>query len=163
VADRQPEITSGSPDFAVLVVGASAAAVRRLQSAAREAGLADMRPPYGYVIRALAAEELTLTGLAERLGISKQAAAKLVDEMEAGGYVRRAGDRLDRRRKRLLLAERGQEMLARALAASGQMEAELREELGDEAVDTARSVLLHFIARHGDLDHARARRVRPAW
>jgi DNA-binding MarR family transcriptional regulator len=54
-----------------------------------QAGYADVRPSFGFVIRALGAASLTLTQLAERLGGTTQAAIKVVDEMEARGFVER--------------------------------------------------------------------------
>ena len=52
-------------------------------------GFAELRPAFGVVFRALRDEPLTLTTLANRLGVSKQAASKVVDEMVAKRLVRR--------------------------------------------------------------------------
>lgn len=151
------------PDWAILVVGAHWAVVDRLQQTMRAAGHDEMRPSYGFVIRALAAGGLRLTELAERLGVTKQAALKVVDEMEGHGLVERTPAPGDRRAKLLRLTERGEAVRRRAFAASERMEAELRDDLGDEAVDAARAVLLRFIERHGGLEDALDRRARPVW
>lgn len=163
MTDRQARLTDIRPDLTVLMVGAVAGLVRRLQVSVHEAGLVEARPQYGYVVRALAAQEMTLTELAELLGVTKQAAAKLVDEMVAGGYVRRAGDEGDRRRKRLLLDERGRRLVASGHAFSERVEAELRRDLGPEVVEAVRTVCLHLMEQQGELDNARAERVRPVW
>jgi DNA-binding MarR family transcriptional regulator len=152
-----------APDFAILIVGADRCVVDRLQATMQAAGHAEMRPPYGFVIRALAAGGLRLTELAERLDVTKQAALKVVDEMEAHGLVERTPAPGDRRAKVLRLTSRGEAVRRRALAASERMEAELREDLGDEAVDAARRVLLRFVERHGRLEDALDRRARPVW
>src|SRR4051812_49547275 len=86
-----------TPDWAILVVGADRCVVDRLQDTMRTGGHEEMRPPYGFVIRALAAGGLRLTELAQRLGVTKQAAIKVVDEMEARGLVARAPAPGDRR------------------------------------------------------------------
>jgi DNA-binding MarR family transcriptional regulator len=151
------------PDFAILVVGADRCVVDRLQTTLRAAGHTEMRSTYGFVIRALAGGGLRLTELAERLDVTKQAALKVVDEMEARGLVERMPAPGDRRAKLLRLTARGQQVRERALAASERMEAELREDLGDADVDAARRVLLRFIERHGALEDALARRARPVW
>jgi DNA-binding MarR family transcriptional regulator len=151
------------PDWAILVVGADRCVVDRLQATMQAAGHREMRPPYGFVIRALAAGGLRLTELAERLGVTKQAALKVVDEMEAHGLVERTPAPDDRRAKVLRLTARGEAVRRRALEASERMEAELREDLGDKAVDAARRVLLRFVARHGRLEDALDRRARPVW
>jgi DNA-binding MarR family transcriptional regulator len=150
-------------DWAILVVGADRCVVDRLQQTMRAAGHDEMRPPYGFVIRALAAGGLRLTELAERLGVTKQAALKVVDEMEAHGLVERTPAPGDRRAKVLRLTARGEAVRRRALEASERMEAELREDLGDADVDAARRVLLRFVERHGRLEDALDRRARPVW
>jgi DNA-binding MarR family transcriptional regulator len=162
---REPEgrAAEGPPDFAILVVGADRCVVDRLQATLHAAGHEEMRSPYGFVIRALAAGGLRLTALAERLGVTKQAALKVVDEMEARALVARAPAPGDRRAKLIQLTPRGQAVRRKALAASEQMEAELRADLGDADVDAARRVLLRFIERHGRLDDALDRRARPVW
>jgi hypothetical protein len=50
--------------------------------------------------------------------------------------------------------------MARAREASAQMEAELRERFGDEAVSQLRAVLSDFVARHGGADELAANRAR---
>ena len=70
------------PDFAILVVGATREVADRLNAAVRQAGIDDMRAPFGFVIRALAEAPLELTALADRLGVTKQAAGQMVDELK---------------------------------------------------------------------------------
>jgi DNA-binding MarR family transcriptional regulator len=159
VADRKPKGTiSQAPDFALLVVGASRPVAERLNVAVAAAGIDDMRAPYGFVIRALARAPLGLTELAEYLGVTKQAAIKVVDEMEARGFLIREPHPQDRRAKVLVLTEQGQRVRQAALAESRRMEDELRAELGDADVDAFRRVLVRFADRHGDASGAR-----PMW
>ena len=108
------------------MVAATRAVADRLQEAMRVAGYPEMRPPFGFVIRALAEAGLTLTELAERLGVTKQAAIKVVDEMEANGFVERRPAPGDRRSKILALTERGRDVRRAALATSHRIEDELR-------------------------------------
>jgi DNA-binding MarR family transcriptional regulator len=159
VADRKPKGTiSQEPDFALLVVGASRPVAERLNAAVAAAGIDDMRTPYGFVIRALAREPLGLTELSDYLGVTKQAAIKVVDEMEARGFLVREPHPLDRRAKVLVLTAKGLRVREAALAESGRMEAELRDSLGDLDVDAMRRVLIRFADRHGDASGAR-----PVW
>jgi DNA-binding MarR family transcriptional regulator len=153
----------GKPDLAVLLVGANRFVTERLAAAVVGAGIDGMRTPYGFVIRALDAEPLTLTGLADRLAVTKQAAIKVVDEMERAGFLRRAAHPHDRRAKVLVLTDRGREVRRAARAESERMEAELREDVGDADVDALRRALLAFAQRHGGLDDALAARARPVW
>jgi DNA-binding MarR family transcriptional regulator len=150
-------------DLAILVVGAARVVADRLGDAVARAGIDDMRAPYGYVIRALADGDRTLTELAGLLGVSKQAAIKVVDEMEARGFLTRTTSRGDRRVKLLQLTTKGRKVRRAALAASRKMERELRAELGDAAVDDLRVALEQLLARHDVLADARAGRSRAVW
>jgi DNA-binding MarR family transcriptional regulator len=152
LADSTPLGTS--PDFAVLVVGATRLVADRLDAAVRAAGIEDMRAPFGFVVRALAEAPLELTALAERLAVTKQAAIKVVDEMEARGFLTREPHPADRRAKHLTLTGKGFAVRAAALAESNRMEAELRAALGDADVDALRRVLAEFGV---------GARARPVW
>src|SRR5262245_21257206 len=118
-------------DLAILVVGAARVVADRLGAAVERAGVTDMRAPFGYVIRALGAQDRTLTEVAALLAVTKQSAIKVVDEMERRGFLTRAPHPTDRRVKVLRLTEKGRVVRRAALAASREMERELRRELGD--------------------------------
>jgi DNA-binding MarR family transcriptional regulator len=151
------------PDLAILVVGAARVVADRLNEAVEDAGIDDMRTPFGFVIRALADRDRTLTEVADLLGVSKQAAIKVVDEMEARGFLERHPDRDDRRVKVLRLTDKGRKVRGTALTASRAMERELREQLGDAEVDGLRHGLDALLARHGALEDAHAGRSRALW
>ena len=152
-----------SSDLAIVLTGASRVVADRLGAAVRAAGIEDMRSSFGFVIRALAERDRTLTELAATLDVSKQAAIKVVDEMEARGFLVREPDPGDRRRKLLTLTDKGQAVRAAALAASREMERELRAELGEADVDAMRRSLLALLARHGADTDAAAGRSRALW
>ena len=151
------------PDFAILIVGAARVVADRLNGAVERAGVADMRTAFGYVIRVLAAGDCTLTELAEMLGVSKQAAIKVVDEMEARRFLGRHPHPEDRRVKVLRLTDKGIKVRRAALAASRTMERELRQQLGDSAVDGLRHTLDELLAGDSALADARAGRSRALW
>jgi DNA-binding MarR family transcriptional regulator len=149
-----------NPDLAIIVVAANRCLNDRLIAAVRETGARDARPAFGFVIRAVDAEEPTVTRLAELLGVSRQAASKLADEMVQRGYLLRAADPDDRRRTRLRLSAKGRRVRERAAAESATIEAELRAAVGDRAVDGLRRSLLAFVEGEGALDEVRALRSR---
>jgi DNA-binding MarR family transcriptional regulator len=148
------------PDLAILLVAATRCLSDRLVAAVRQTGARDARPAFGFVIRAVDAEEPTVTRLAELLGVSRQAASKLADDMVQRGYLLRAADSADRRRTRLRLSAKGRRVRRRAAAESATIEAELRAAAGDRAVDGLRRSLLAFVEREGALDEVRALRSR---
>jgi DNA-binding MarR family transcriptional regulator len=150
------------PDLAIILVAANRCLNDRLVGAVRETGARDIRPAFGFVIRAVAAEEPTVGRLAELLGVTRQAASKLADEMVGRGYLLRAPDPADRRRTRLRLSAKGRRVRERATAESAAIEAELRAAVGDRAVDGLRRALLAFVEHEGALDEVRALRSRVA-
>ena len=148
------------PDFAILLTAANRCIADRLIDAVATVGGDRMRPSFGFVLRAVAAEEPTVSELAELLGVTKQATSRLVDDMVTLGFLQRADLPGDRRQKRLHLSPTGQRIRARALAESQSMEDELRQRFGDSDVDTMRKVLTDFVERHGGADELAARRAR---
>src|SRR3954466_11952377 len=159
------------PDLAILLVAANRCLDDRLVAAARETGARDMCPAFGFVIRAAAADEPTVRApaapggqpggrLSERVGVSRQAASKVSDEMVRRGYLLRAPDPADRRRTRLRLSAKGRRVRERAAAESEAIEAELRDTAGERAVAGLRRALLAFVEREGALEEVRALRSR---
>jgi DNA-binding MarR family transcriptional regulator len=146
------------PDLAILLVAAHRVLTDRLLSAMDAAGL-EMRPTWGYVIRALHDRPLPLARLAELLDVTKQAAQQTVDDMQAAGLVTREDDPADGRRKLLALTAEGRRVRATALGVSAQLE----REIGAGAAPALRAALLGMIERHGDLEHVAARRSRALW
>ena len=162
---EEPRIGEGDegPDFAILIAGAYRCLADALVAGLAAAGFPEVRPQDGYIFRALAHESLNSAELARRLGVSKQATLKIVDDLEARGFVSRQPGDADRREKILRLTDRGQAARATALRLSRAMEAELAAELGAEQVASTHRVLASFIRRHGELDAFLARRARPVW
>lgn len=155
--------TVSEPDFAILVTAAARRVADRLIEAMARAGHDEVRSNHGFVIRALAESDLTLTELAARLDVTKQAAQKVVDDMERRHLVERQASATDRRAKTIRLTPLGLAVRKTALAESRRMERELRDELGPDAVGAARRVLELFVAQGGGIDEARAGRARPIW
>ncbi len=149
-------------DLAILIAAAWRAITDELQAGV----VADepvMRPAYGFVIRAVASEEPTISRLGELLGTTKQAASLLADEVEAAGFIERYTPADDRRRRRLRLTARGRAVRERAIATSARVEAELAAAVGEDALTGCRETLVALVARTGALDDVFARRARPVW
>jgi DNA-binding MarR family transcriptional regulator len=77
-------------------------------------GHPDVRPAYGFAMQAIGIEGATASEIGRRLGVSKQAAGKTVDRLAALGYVERADDQADGRRKLIRLTPRGVDSLRQA-------------------------------------------------
>src|SRR4051812_22296449 len=140
---RRKSSRPDEPDTVILLAAANRVMTDRLLAAMAAAGL-EMRPAWGYVIRALHDEPLPLARLAELLAVTKQAAQQTVDDMQAAGLVERQDDPDDRRRKRLALTDTGRSVRTTALAVSARLE----REIGAAGTRALRAALLGMIERH---------------
>jgi DNA-binding MarR family transcriptional regulator len=95
-----------------------------------EAGYGELRPVHGLAFQALRPAGATGSELAQRLGVTKQAAGQLVDELERRGYVRREPHPAGGRRKLVVLTEAAHRHLAVAGGVLHGLEAELARRLG---------------------------------
>ena len=68
-------------------------------------------PVHEFALRAVDDGATTASELARRLAVSKQAAAKTIAALEGFGYVERAADPGDARRKTILVTPRGHELM----------------------------------------------------
>lgn len=156
---HRPAATTDGPDFAILIAASYRALTDELRTAQLRAGL-EVRPSFGFVIRSVAAEQPTINRLAGLLDVTKQAASQLADEAEAAGFVERFADPSDRRRRRLRLTARGEQVRAIALERSAELERELAAEVGQDSVDACRAALIALVTRNGALEDVLARRAR---
>jgi len=92
------------------------------------------RPAHGFVLQAVGRDGVTATELGRRLGVSKQAAGKTVDRLEKLGYVTRAGDERDARRKLIRLTAGGVDLLNRSAAIFDDLRAQWVRALGADRV-----------------------------
>jgi DNA-binding MarR family transcriptional regulator len=111
-------------DLGVLMGLAYGAFVTELNAALADEGFPGLHRSFGYVARALAEREYTIKELAGLLGLTPQGAVKVVDELQADGFVERVADAADGRVRRVRLTARGREVLAHARAFHARYEAE---------------------------------------
>lgn len=128
-------------DFGILLVLAYQEFVSELRATLAEQGFDDQGRSDGYVLRALGAEAMTVSELAERLEISKQGAGQIVEDMERRGYVERRPDPSDGRARLLYLSEHGRAALAAARRFHQRYERRMVREHGEGAVGSLRELL----------------------
>jgi DNA-binding MarR family transcriptional regulator len=97
-------------------------------------GHTELRPLHGFVLQAVGADGTTASELANRLGVSKQAAGKTVDRLVALGYLERADDSRDARRKLVRLTPRGLDGLRRSAVVFDELRQRWTETLGADRV-----------------------------
>jgi len=90
-----------------------------------------------------------ITELAARLGITKQAVAQLVDDLEGAGFVARVADPQDRRAKRVVFTEAGLGMMLDGIAHLRSVERKLERAIGKDTMSQLRAAL---VVLHDHLD-----------
>ena len=131
--------------MARLLVIAYGQMIDSLHERLREAGWSDVRPAHGFVLLATRDRPTTTTELAKVLSVSKQAVSKLLDAMDAGGYVERESSDADGRVKTVVLAERGRRLLAAVEAIYADLEWEWAHVIGRDSVEQLRSWLTEVV------------------
>jgi DNA-binding MarR family transcriptional regulator len=111
-----PEKSSSTYLFGDLLALARRSWVREMETRLERLGYGDYRRSDAAVLRLLWREPLAVGGLGSRLGISRQAARKLVATLEQRGYARAERDVADARRLNVVLTTRG-EAYARSITA----------------------------------------------
>lgn len=87
-----------------------------------------------------------LTELAKRLGVTKQAAGQIVDELAGFGLLERVADPADARAKLVRFSKKGQAAMLDGLAVLGELEGELRDVVGASKLATVHDALAAIVA-----------------
>jgi DNA-binding MarR family transcriptional regulator len=128
-------------ELPLLLLGGFRTLIDRLHAELARRGHPDVRPAYGFAMQAIGTRGATATEIGQRLGVSKQAAGKTVDRLAALGYVERAGDAADGRRKLIRLTPRGVDALVQSAQIFDELRAEWVAALGADRVAGLESAL----------------------
>jgi DNA-binding MarR family transcriptional regulator len=140
--------------LAVGLLAASRALVDGVSAGIAARGFDDVRPAHGFAFARLAPGGATITQLAEHLDVTRQAAAQIVDELIAKGYVERHAHPQDARARLITLTEKGRACTRAADAAIADTVGAWAAVLGEQRLLALRDELIS-IAPHGPL--------RPTW
>jgi DNA-binding MarR family transcriptional regulator len=149
--------------LARLLTSALRLAVDEMHEKLATEGFDDLRPMHGYVLNAADREEgVTASALADLLGVTKQAVAKVVHELVSLGYLQRSPETTtDARRRPLTLTTRGRAALAASARIQEEIEQRWAEAAGGRRLATTRACLALIL----DDATANGRNVslRPTW
>jgi DNA-binding MarR family transcriptional regulator len=143
-------VADGGPPLARLFAIGYRQLIDGLHDRLRDLGWTDVRPAFGFVLLAARDQPTSITELAVLMGITKQAASKLVDVMAACGYVSRGADPADGRQRPVDLTGRGRELLAAVEQIYAELEGDWAEVIGAARVDSMRRDLLRVLSGDGD-------------
>ncbi len=128
--------------------------VDAIQAGVAGRGFPDVRPAHGFAFARISAGDATIADVGEYLGITKQAAAQLVRQLEDHGYVTRRPHPLDARASLLALTATGAACTRAAEEAAAEAVERWRAQLGEDRFSGLRQAL-RALVRPGPL--------RPSW
>lgn len=123
---------------------------RRALQYLRDSGYPMLNAAHTHVLRTMRFEGATITDMAVRAGISKQAMSKLVASFEEHGFVCFVADPDDARSRIVTVTEAGGVLLAMGIRALKRAEADIGAVIGDDRLDTLVEVL--SLARDAGID-----------
>ncbi|WP_410676470.1 MarR family winged helix-turn-helix transcriptional regulator [Amycolatopsis sp. cmx-4-68] len=115
-----------------LLFGGFRTLIDRLHVELARRGHPDVRPSYGFAMQAVGVQGATASEIGRRLGVSKQAAGKTVERLEALGYAERADDPADARRKIVRLTPHGVDALRKSADIFDELRADWARTVGAE-------------------------------
>lgn len=104
-------------------------------------GYGDITPAMNRLYAHLGGRTLTLSELARRLSISRQAVHKMAQEGIAAGYVEMLSSPTDARVKLLRFSDKGRAMAASATGALEELEVGLAREIGEAQLNRIKTLL----------------------
>ena len=136
------------------LLAAAGELTRRIHDGVVARGFEGVRPVHGFAFTRLAPDGATVTDLAVHLGVTKQAASQLVDELVRKGYAERRPHPEDARARLVVLTEAGWACTRAAEEAAAEAVRAWGEVLGEADVRALARKLVR-IAPNGP--------IRPAW
>lgn len=150
-----------SLDLSLVALFAGWAMADQVQQRLAADGFGELRFNDGLLIQHVLAGPLTITALAERMGVTQQAASKAVADVERRGLLTRRPAPHNARAKQLHLTEYGESAVEAARVHRAALDAEVIEEFGADRVAETRALLAALVTRFGAEDSVRGRRVTP--
>ncbi|AZM78538.1 MarR family transcriptional regulator [Streptomyces sp. KPB2] len=136
------------------LLAAAGELTQRIHEGVVARGFEGVRPAHGFAFTRLAPDGATVTDLAVHLGMTKQAASQLVEDLVRRGYVERRPHPDDARARLVVLTESGWACTRAAEEAAAEVVGAWADVLGEGGVRALRDGLLR-VAPGGP--------IRPAW
>ena len=112
-----------------------------MESRLKEKGFGDISPSHGWIFYNTREEGSRITELAQMARITKQSMSALAAQLEAGGYVKKKADPVDKRAWLLILTAKGRKVKEAGQEINFQFEKKWEEKLGKKEYGLLRSLL----------------------
>ena len=132
-------------DLPLLLLAAAAEVGDAIQAGVVAAGFTDVRPAHGFAFVRMAPDGATVGEIAEHLGVTKQAASQLVEELVNKGYAQRNPHPHDARARLVTLTDRGWAVTRAADAAAAAFTERWAAALGAGTTTQLRNALAHVV------------------
>ncbi len=136
------------------LLAAAGELTQRIHEGVVARGFEGVRPAHGFAFARLAPDGATVTDLAVHLGMTKQAASQLVEDLVRRGYVERRPHPGDARARLVVLTESGRACTRAAEEVAAEVVGAWADVLGEDGVRALCEGLLR-VAPGGP--------IRPAW
>jgi len=153
------EAAAGTVPLARLFAIAYRELVVELHNELRRRGWTDLRPAFGFALLAVRDRPLSNVELASVMGMTKQAATKLVDALVTAGYVVRSASAEDGRMRLVQLTARGRKLQATAEEIYVELEGRWAQMIGPVRLAALRDDLLTVLSK----GQSEMPPVRPLW
>ncbi len=144
-----PAVDPPGYELPLLLFAGFRSLIDALHAELSERGHPEVRPAHGFALQAIGPAGASASEIGRRLGVSKQAAGKTVDRLAVLGYVERAGDPADARRKLIRLTPRGLDVLSLSAEIFDRLRAGWVEQLGAPNVAAMESSLRTVVPAAG--------------
>jgi DNA-binding MarR family transcriptional regulator len=142
---RRSDLVRDDPGLGMLAAQLLFAVQDQLYRRLHDAGYRDLRPRHGIVLAYLDDQGSRATELAALSGRHKQIVGRVVDELEALGYVTRTPDPSDRRAKLVVPTPQGRAVMRRSDQIMGDIGARAAQAVGADDYRQFRRTLQRLI------------------
>ncbi|MGC7100120.1 MarR family winged helix-turn-helix transcriptional regulator [Amycolatopsis lurida] len=157
----EPPVEPSRTELSLIALFAGWAMTGEVQRRMDGDGFEQLRFNDGFVIQHVLAGPLTVSALAERMGVTQQAASKAAADLIRRGVLTRKPSPDDARARLLELTGFGRASVESARRHRAALESELEAGWGADRVADARALLTEILHRLGGTEAVRQRRVRP--
>ncbi|MFG3138891.1 MarR family winged helix-turn-helix transcriptional regulator [Streptomyces sp. NPDC048211] len=132
-------------DLALLLLAGFRTLADRATAELSERGYEDVRSVHDFALHSILSGADSVSELARRMSVTRQAAAKTVATLEERTYVARRPDPADGRRTRLHVTERGLALLRQGEAIFDEMRGQWEEQVGAASLATVEEALRSLV------------------